>query len=377
MTDNPRKTKFLGFELASPIIAASGPPTRDYKKIKNLASAGVGGIVTKTILEEPSTNPTPCLSSGDNYFLNTERCSTISRGRWVEKELPKAKKLPIPIIASIGMTPDDAGKLAGPIVEAGADMVELSIFTRYDDPSPMVAAVKNVKSEVDVPVLVKLSPNVNDLVAFALSIEQAGADGVSAIDAVKAGIQLDTASGKPLLRKQGFGRVSGEAIKPIALYHVALLAHYTDLTIVGTGGISAASDIVDMISVGAEATGICTALIEQGPGFASELNSQLDEFCRDHQVDSLTDIKGRTLTEIKFPETREARLEYEKSEVEEGRLTAVIDETTCIDCGKCKRVCPYEAVVETDGYQINRDRCVGCGLCVSICPVGAIEYNET
>ena len=145
------ETQFLGFTLRSPLIAASGPMSRDYTSIKRLEAAGIGAVITKTILLRPSVNPQPCLYRGDNYFLNTERCSTIPLKQWLGEELPKLRQLGIPIIASIGMTPADVEKLARPVVEAGADMFELSIFTPNDNPTLMIEAVRRVKRIIEVP----------------------------------------------------------------------------------------------------------------------------------------------------------------------------------------------------------------------------------
>ncbi len=371
------KVNLLGFELRSPLVAASGPMTRNFGSIKRLAAAGIGAAITKTILLSPSTNPQPCLHRGKGYFLNTERCSTIPLARWLEEELPRLRTLEIPIIASIGMTPDDAAELAPQVVEAGAQMLELSIFTGYDDPQPMVEAIRRVKAVVDVPVIVKLSSNVHDIVEFGRALKAAGADAVSAIDAVKAGITIDPVTGRPALLQQGFGRVSGEAIKALALYNVAQLAHYVGIPIIGTGGVTTGVDAIEMLSCGAAAVGVCTAFIVDGPEKATRMNEEMREFMHEHGFSSLDEIRGRTISQIDFPETTEERQEYEKRQVQTTDRTAVIDQETCVKCGICRRVCLYSAVDKRDGaFVIDPERCKACGLCVSMCPVGAIDYEE-
>ena len=371
------KVNLLGFELRSPLVAAAGPMTRDFASIKRLAMAGIGAAITKTILLSPSTNPQPCLYRGKGYFLNTERCSTIPLARWLEEELPRLRTLKIPVIASIGMTPDDAAELAPQVVKAGAQMLELSIFTRYDDPQPMVDAIRRVKTRVDVPVIVKLSSNVHDIVEFGRAIKDAGADAVSAIDAVKAGIAVDPVTGRPALLQQGFGRISGESIKPLALCNVAQLAHYVGIPIIGMGGVTTGVDAIEMISCGATAVGMCTALIIGGPEKVAQVNEEIRKFMREHGFSSLDEIRGRTLSQIDFPETTEERQEYEKRPVQAMDWTAVIDQGRCVKCGVCRRVCLYGAVDERDGaFVIDPKRCKACGLCVSMCPVSAIEYKE-
>ena len=370
--------EFLGRRLRSPIIAASGPPSMDFTSIRALSDAGIGAVITKTILLEPSTNPRPCLYRGKRLFLNTERCSTKPLEEWLCADLPQMAALPIPIIASIGMTPEEAEQLAGPVVEAGADMIELSIFTPVDDPDPMTDSIRRVRAQVSVPILCKLSCNVADVVGFARSFEDAGADGVSAIDALKAAVVLDSATGRPTMREQGFARMSGEALLPVALYHVSQVAHYTDLTIVGTGGVSSGQDIVDMISCGAQTVGICSHLIVEGPQAIGRLHDELSRLLSDLDLGALSAIRGRSLAQMDFTSDEEERQEYEKRAWMGSRLSAVIDRETCVGCGTCSNRCPYHAIDGTgpDVRHVVSSRCEGCGLCVSICPTAAISLRE-
>jgi len=367
--------EFLGFKLRNPLIAAPGPFTRDYYSIAKLVDAGIGAVITKTILPKPSVNPRPCLYRGHGFFLNTERCSTLPLSQWLEKELPKAATLSIPIIASIGMTPEEVVQIAKPVVAAGAHMLELAIFTPYDDPTPMVKAVQLTKKEVDVPIIVKLSCNVHDLVEFGEAVKEAGADALSAIDALKAGISVDSQTGRPVLLEQGFGRISGEAIKPLALYHVAQLAYYVGLPIIGTGGVFSAQDVIDMFYCGASAVGICTALILYGPDIIKGILQQLCEKLYKLGVSSLQDIRGKTLEWIDFPHDVEERREYEKRVWEEKQLVANINLELCIACGRCEKMCLYQAITPfKNKFNVLKEKCQGCGLCVSLCPTNAIKF---
>lgn len=371
------ETQFLGFTLRSPLIASSGPMTRDFNSIKRLETAGIGAVITKTILLNPSINPQPCLYRRNGYFLNTERCSTLPFKQWQDEELPRLSQLDIPVIASIGMTPWDVEKLAKPVVKAGADMLELSIFTSYDDPTPMIEAVRRVKKAVDVPVSVKLSHNVYDTVEFGKAIREAGADAISAIDAVKAGLHLNLRTGRPGLLEQGFGRISGEAIKPLALYHVAQLAHYVKLPTIGTGGIMSGIDALEMISCGAVAVGVCTAIIVKGPEVISKINEQMIQFMQDQGLSSLGELRGQALSQIDFPNAIEERQEYEKRPVKSINKVAFIDQGVCTRCELCQRICLYGAVEkEKERFLIRSSICEGCGLCISMCPVEAISYYK-
>lgn len=370
------EVEFLKFKLRNPLIAAPGPMTRDYTTIKQLADAGIAAAITKTILLEASINPRPCLYRGKNYLLNTERCSTLPLKQWLNEEFPRLRKLPIPIIASIGMTPEEVEQLAPLVVEAGAKMVECSIFTDYDDPTPMVEAIKKIKTKIDVPVIAKLSPNVHDLVEFGNAARAAGADAISAIDALKAGLRVDIVTGRPMLLEQGFGRISGEAIKPLALYSVAQLAHYVGIPVIGIGGVFSGQDVIEMLYCGASVVGICTALIVHGPTIIGTILQQIAEILSMLQLSSLQDIQGKALKNIDFPLDPEERREYEKRPWSYKPLMAFIEFSHCIKCGQCKKICLYHAIVKTNDKFVVTKKCQGCGLCVSICPTGAITFIE-
>jgi len=350
----------------------------DLPSVRALSDQGIGAVITKTILRIPSINPRPCLYRGEKLFLNTERCSTKLLDQWLKVDPPGMAELPIVTIASIGMTPEDAEFLARPVVKAGADMIELSIFTPVDDPSPMIEAIQRVRAQVRVPILCKLSCNVSDVVGFARAFEQAGADGVSAIDALKAALIVDRMSGRPAMLEQGFGRMSGEALFPVALFHVSQVAHYTDLFVIGTGGVSTGGDIVDMVSCGAHAVGVCTHLIVEGAKAIGTLHAELKHHLDQVNAPSLESIRGRTLEQIAFTDEEEERQEYEKRVWESPALVARINQEPCIACGRCLEVCLYGAIPSpVDGtYRVLAELCEGCGLCVSTCPVDAIALQE-
>jgi len=370
------ETEFLGLRLRNPLVAASGPPTKDYEAIRRLCDAGIGAAITKTILVEPSVNPQPCLHRGPGFLFNTERCSTLPLSQWLREELPRLAELPIPVIASIGMTADEVAELALPVMEAGADALELSIFTPHDDPGPMIQALRVVKENVSVPVTVKLSCNLSDVIAFGLALREHGADGFSSIDALKAGLDVDPASGAPVLMEQGYGRISGEAIRVLALYHVAMLNHYVGLPVIGTGGVMSGEDAVKMLFCGAQCVGLCTSLILGGSDAVRVLLAQLADAIRGSAQRSVDALRGRTLSWIQFPVDEVARGEYEHIVWNGVQRAALIRQERCILCGQCFNVCPYGAVENGDsGFSVRPQRCQGCGLCISVCPARAIDWK--
>ena len=370
-------TQLLGFSMRSPLIAAPGPMTRSASSVEELANAGIGAVITKTIVQPTSVNPQPCLCREKPYFFNTERCSTVPVEEWLGTELPRMSELGIPIIASIGMTPDDIGQLAKAVVRAGADMLELSVYGPNDDPRPKASAVLRAKESVDVPVIVKLGHRVSDIVEFGEAVKQAGADALSAIDAVKCGLLVNMDKRQPVLMEQGYGRMSGEAIKPLALYDAAQLAHYVRLPVVGTGGIMSGVDALEMICCGATAVGIVTTLLVNGARHITVMHNQMLDYLHAHGVAALDEIRGSVLSQIDHSDIREERREYELRRVSRRGRVAVISQSVCTGCGVCARSCPYRAVYHEDSvYLIEESLCEACGLCVSMCPEDAIELGR-
>jgi len=195
-------------------------------------------VITKTIVLNPlqQMNPRPCMARIQSGLLNTERCSEIKLEDWCRKEFRVAKEAAVPVIASVGITPEEVRVIAPAAEEAGADMLELSVFIPYDDPKPLLDAIRAAKEWSSLPISVKLNANVADVAELALAAKEEGADAFSAIDGLNAGMAVDIEAGRPVLGEQGYGRISGAAIKPLALRCVAEVAHHTGLPVMGTGG---------------------------------------------------------------------------------------------------------------------------------------------
>ncbi|MBS3815799.1 MAG: 4Fe-4S binding protein [Hadesarchaea archaeon] len=353
-----------GLELRNPIMPAAGPTSRDGNTLVEAANNGAGGLVSKTVSTKPAEVPRPNMAKVKNGLLNCETWSEIPLKQWLNEEYPKAKKSGLPLIASIGYNAEEIGEIAPQVVEAGADALELSTHYLGHDPSPVVESVKAAKEQVDVPILVKLSPHVLDITEFASAAEEAGADGIVAINTVGPCLSIDVNTGHPVLGSEnGYGWLSGPAIKPLALRCVADIARTVDIPVVGVGGINKERDVVEFIMAGATAVELCTAAITRGAKVYGLIADGLTKFMKSKQYDSIEEFRGEAL---KHMPDEPLRTKSKPPEVLKSR---------CTGCGLCAKHCPFGAVKIVGGKaKIDPTKCTGCGLCVSVCPVRALRF---
>ena len=350
-----------GIKLWNPLILASGPLSWNATAIWRAFDAGAAAVVTKTIRPDPALNPVPHIAvTGRTSMLNTEGWSDLSAEEWIQREIPAlAGRDGIHrngvLIASTGHTPVEVAKLAGPLAEAGADMLELVSY-RAEDAAPMVAAAK---SGVAIPVLIKVSANWPNLLQVVDACLQAGADGVTAIDSIGPALRVDVDTGQPLLG--AFAWLSGHAILPIALRAVADVCLVHNSPVVGTGGASRAQDVVEMVMAGATAVGVHTAPLLQGLDWFGKTLARLEQWMEQHGYGSLDELRGLALDHLQGPPANTP-------------LAFAFDAGTCTQCGRCVTVCAYRARHLTPQREMRlvQDLCRSCGLCVTVCPTGAL-----
>ncbi|KXB06636.1 hypothetical protein AKJ51_03325 [candidate division MSBL1 archaeon SCGC-AAA382A20] len=357
-------TEIAGLEFRNPILPAAGPIVRDGSSLLEIANKGAGGLVSKTVSLEPAEVPRPNMAKLGDSLINSELWSEIPLEKWIEREYPKALEADLPLIANIGYTPEEIKEIAPKVAEAGVNALELSTHNLDHDSSSVVEAVEAAKSEVDLPVFVKLSPQMLDISDFAQSAEEAGADGIVAISTVGPTLSIDINSEKPILGSEnGYGWLSGPAIKPIAIRCVADIARAVDIPVFGVGGIKDEQDVAEFLMAGASAVQICTAAITRGTKIFGLIADDLRKFMNARGYDSIEDISGSALMHL--PE-EPIRTTAKQPEV----LTS-----ECTGCGLCVKHCPYDAVTIVGGKaRIDSANCTGCGLCVSVCPPEALRF---
>lgn len=351
---------FCGMTLSNPLILAAGPYGRDDKTLERAAKAGFGAVTTKTIRPVAAKNPFPNVARiGKDTLINAEKWSDLPLRTWVERIIPLAKRLSVPLIASVGFTAREAEKIAPKVEEAGADFVETVTY----DAEEILPMVRAVKSAVEVPVIVKLSANWPDPVKTAVKAERLGADAVSAIDSLGPVLAIDVDTGKPFLGSvNGQGWLSGSAIHPVAVRFVADISRKVKIPVVGIGGVLSGRDVAETIMAGACCVGLCTAPIIHGLQVVERIKKELIEFMEQKNYRSMEEMCG-----IAFGHT-------EKQAEQHIKLCPQIDGDTCTLCRLCVNLCPYQALtIDDKKVLLDQRKCLGCGLCYSACPHHAIK----
>jgi dihydroorotate dehydrogenase subfamily 1 len=297
---------------------------------------------------------------GGMTMVNAELWSELPPEQWLGSEYATAKSAGLPLIVSLGYTADEIAELA-PKVAPFADAVELSTHYIGTDVAPMVGAIRAAKAALSVPVLIKLSPHRDDMAEAARAAADAGADGIVAINSFGPVLSLDIETAMPRLGgPNGYGWISGPALKPLAVRCVRDIARAVPLPVIGVGGISRGTDAVEMLMAGATAVGVCTAAILRGPGVFGKIAAELVAWLDEHGYSSVGEVVGRSLTRA-WPST--------------GLPAPVVRKAACNGCGVCVTACVYGAITEGDGkVAIDEERCTRCGLCVTRCRLAAIDW---
>lgn len=297
------KVSLPGLDLKNPVMPASGCFSfgQEFSKLYNLSE--LGAIMIKAATEEERAgNLTPRVAETSSGMLNAIGLQNPGVDHIIENELKFLDTYDVPIIANVaGTTIEDyvevARKIsASPTVKA----LELNISCPNvkeggiqfgTDPKTAKELTRAVKEVSQKPVYVKLSPNVTSIVEMAKSVSEY-ADGLTMINTL-VGMKLDS-NGKPLLNNKT-GGLSGPAIKPVAINMVYQVRQaLPDIPIIAMGGISNVDDIIDFISVGADAVAIGTMNFTN-PFICKELIELLSKKVSDMNLNHIHDIKGRAL----------------------------------------------------------------------------------
>ena len=266
---NRLEVKLGDLALKNPIMPASGcfGFGREYSKFYNLAKLGAV-VVKATTLEERLGNNTPRIAETPSGMLNAIGLQNPGVEAVLNQELPWLEQFKTPIIVNVAgtMTEDYLEVTRQVSASKTVRMIELNIscpnvkcggITFGTDPKIAAELTKAVKEVSQVPVYVKLSPNVTDIVAMAQAVEAAGADGLSMINTL-IGMRFDLKTRKPILANK-IGGLSGPAIKPVALRMIYEVYKNVSIPIIGMGGISSAEDVAEFFLAGASAVAVGTA----------------------------------------------------------------------------------------------------------------------
>ena len=289
-----------GVEFKNPVIAASGTFGFGTEYNKYFDVSKLGGIATKGLTLLPK-------EGNDGYRVHEIACGMMNSvglqnpgvNKFIENELPKMKKFDTVILANLGGGCEE-DYVSGVIRlnDTEVDIIELNISCPNVKHGGMAFGVKSevayevvstVKKVCKKPLMVKLSPNAEDIVDMAIKCEKAGADSISLVNTFK-GMAIDVKRRKPVFDNVSAG-VSGPCIKPIALRMVNEVAKAVTVPVVGMGGIASGIDAIEFIMAGATAIQIGTANFIK-PDICIDIIKEIETFMTAEGIKSLDEIRG-------------------------------------------------------------------------------------
>ena len=303
-----------GLLLSNPVMTASGTFGNGLEYVKLFDIQRLGAIVSKSITLRPRRgNPQPRISETAAGMINSIGLQNIGLDAIVHDVAPIWATWPVPVIANIaGDSVSDYAELARRLDNApGVSGLELNISCPNvesglefgSDPRAAAELTDAVRRQTDLPLLVKLTPNVTDIVAVARVVVEAGADALTLINTFPA-MAIDVKARRPALG-WGSGGLSGPALKPIALRMVYQVACALDVPIIGCGGIISGRDAIEFIMAGARAIQVGTATF-LNPRAPLDVLEGIQQFLQEEGVEDVQQLVGAALPPDRLAETRDA-----------------------------------------------------------------------
>ena len=381
---------FLGFKCENPFMLSSSPVAANYEMCAKFLEAGGGGVVFKTI---GTYIPDECSPRFDHVrkegqpFLGFKNMEQISDHPYEEnmeflRKLKKDYPTKCLIVSIMGSNEEDWTKLAKDVTEAGADIIECNFscpqMTQENMGSDVGANLELIEKftkatlkGTNIPVMLKMTPNIEKMEVPATAAIKAGGHAIAAINTIKAitHIDLDQMTALPVVNgKSSVSGYSGAAAKPIALRFIANMKQdpfLKDIPISGIGGIETWEDCAEFISLGCTNLQFTTSVMQYGFRVVEDMISGLSIWMEEKGYKSIMDFCGKALENIVPAEDLER----------DFKVYPKIDYDKCVNCGRCYISCfdgAHQAITwdaENRKVEIDEDKCVGCQLCLHVCPV--------
>jgi dihydropyrimidine dehydrogenase (NAD+) subunit PreA len=388
---------FCGVVFQNPVLLSSSPVSNTAEMIGRAFDHGFGGVVYKTLGFDKIKiiHPSPRMAGytyGNKNLIGLQITDRPLKDNLLDIKYLKKQWPNHVVIASImGFSEQEWIELAKMAADTGTDMLELNfscphmtiegsgmkVGQSFDLVEKFTYAVRKA---VNIPILAKMTPNVTDITEPAISAKKGGADGLTAINTVKALTKVGVDDYVPKPNVAGIGAMSGysgPAIKPIGLRCVTELAQSTDLhlPIAGCGGIETWLDAAEYLLCGASLVQITTGVVHYGYRLVEDILEGLSYYIEEKGFKSVSEIVGKALPNIKPTDC------FDLSRQGVGAY----DLDRCVGCGLCYIVCQDAGgqCIEWDNEKRrpvhDEEKCLGCMVCSFICPISdppLITYRE-
>ena len=287
--------------LKNPVLTASGTFGYGTEYGAFFDVSQLGGIVTKTITLEPRTgNPMPRIAETPAGMLNSIGLANVGVDRFISEKLPALESLDTNVIVNIaGSTIEEYAQVSerlaghprvnGIEINVSCPNVERGGLAFGTDPNITKSITEGVRETTDKPIIVKLTPNVTDIVSVAQASVDGGADALSLINTL-IGMAVDVKTRTPLIARKTAG-LSGPAIKPVAVAKVYQVAKAVSVPLIGIGGIMTGEDAVEFLVVGASAVQVGTLNFVEPSGAVSVLEG-MKQYCEMYGIVRITGLIG-------------------------------------------------------------------------------------
>jgi dihydroorotate dehydrogenase (fumarate) len=299
------RTRYLGLELANPIVASASPLTGSIDSLKRLENAGAAAVVLPSLFEEQIEHDE---MAAHRLMLSGTEISPEAQGffpevdydtgpdKYLELIAAAKKALSVPVIPSLnGHTPGGWTRYAKRFEEAGADAIELNVYFLATDPDDTSAAVETryvdlvaaVRSQVKVPVAVKVSPYFSAMANMAARLAGAGASGLVLFNRfLQPDIMLEELEVAPHLV------LSTSDELRLALRWIAILHGRVDASLAATGGAHTPEDVLKLVLAGADCVLLASSLLRKGPAHVTGLIKGVETWMRERDYESVAQMKG-------------------------------------------------------------------------------------
>ena len=386
-------SEICGVKLENPYVLSSSVVASNYEMIDKAFALGWAGCAFKTICLFEQHEASPRFSvlksrTGSFFgFKNIEQLSdhALEENLTIFKELKEKYPNKVIIASIMGRNEEEWEYLSRKCDEAGADVIELNFSCPNMEDGSLGVTIGQDKELVErfsiaarkgtkKPILAKMTPNVQDMLPYALAAKKGGCDGIAAINTIMSitGINIDTLTPEPSIKgSSSLGGYSGRAVKPIALRFISEVSESKDMKdmhISAMGGIETWKDGLEFILLGASSLQVTTAIMQYGYRIIEDLVNGLKNYMQLRNISNLKQLIGGSIGNI-----------VELNQLERDTiLFPKFNSDTCIGCGRCHISCydgGHQAIQfdkETRRPKLLANKCVGCHLCKLVCPTSSI-----